>query len=143
MDRPAYAGGMTSAPEPLIFGLDHVQVEAPPGHEAQARAFYGDFLGLAELLKPLPLQANGGVWFALPDGRQLHTGVAKEFVPLLKGHPCLRCADLQAFLAHALAFGVAVQEDLQLAPLRRLYLNDPFGNRLEVVEGSHFSKPLV
>jgi catechol 2,3-dioxygenase-like lactoylglutathione lyase family enzyme len=134
---------VTSAPEPLILGLDHVQLEAPPGHEVQARAFYGEFLGLPELLKPTALRSNGGVWFALPDGRQLHTGVVKAFTPLLKGHPCLRCADLAAFLVRALAFGVAVQEDLQLAPLRRLFLNDPFGNRLEVVEGSHVSEPLV
>ena len=134
---------MTSAPERLILGLDHLQLEAPPGHEAQARAFYSDFLGLPELLKPLALRSNGGVWFALPGGQQLHTGAVKAFTPLLKGHPCLRCADLEAFLARALAFGVGVQEDRQLFPLRRLYLNDPFGNRLEVVEGSHSSDPLV
>lgn len=134
---------MSSPAVPLILGLDHVQLEAPPGHEAQARAFYGEFLGLPELLKPLALRPNGGVWFALPDGRQLHTGVVSGFAPLLKGHPCLRCADLQSFLARADAFGIEVQEDRQLAPLRRVYLHDPFGNRLEVVEGGHASELLT
>ncbi len=131
---------MSELPKPGIVGLDHVQIEGPPGHEAQARAFYGDFLGLPELLKPAVLQPNGGVWFALPDGRQLHTGTVQAFVPRVKGHPCLRCTDLEQLLARAEGFGIAVQEDRQLAPLRRLFLNDPFGNRLEVVQGEHPSE---
>ena len=57
-------------PEPY---LDHVQIAAPPGCEAQARHFYGELLGLAELRKPPPLQPRGGVWFALGEV-QLHIG---------------------------------------------------------------------
>jgi catechol 2,3-dioxygenase-like lactoylglutathione lyase family enzyme len=32
--------------------LDHVQIAAPPGCEAQARRFYGELLGLSEVEKP-------------------------------------------------------------------------------------------
>jgi extradiol dioxygenase family protein len=32
-----------------VTGLDHVQLAAPPGGEAQARRFFGELLGLAEL----------------------------------------------------------------------------------------------
>ena len=64
---------------PLLTGLDHVQIEAPAGCEPQARAFYAGVLGLPELRKPAPLEARGGCWFALPDGRQLHVGVTPEF----------------------------------------------------------------
>lgn len=134
---------MSDVVSPLISGLDHVQIEAPPGHEAAARSFYGAFLGLPELLKPSPLLANGGVWFGLPDGRQLHTGVVPDFVPRTKGHPCLRCTDLEAVVRRAEAMGLPVQEDTQLAPLRRVFLADPFGNRLEVVEGWHVGEPLA
>jgi catechol 2,3-dioxygenase-like lactoylglutathione lyase family enzyme len=112
----------------LIGGLDHVQIEAPPGHEAQARAFYGGFLGLSELQKP--------------EGTQLHTGVVGDFEPRKKGHLCLRCTDLNAVLERAQAFGIDATEDIQLAPLRRAFLHDPFGNRLEVVEGGHEHLPL-
>ncbi|WP_424949570.1 glyoxalase [Deinococcus sp.] len=103
---------------------------------------YGHFLGLPELLEPAVLQPNGGVWFALPDGRQLHTGTVQNFAPRRKGHPCLRCTDLETVLARAETFGISAQEDHQLAPLRRLFLNDPFGNRLELVEGEHPSELL-
>lgn len=121
---------------PFISGLDHVQVEAPPGCEADARAFFGAFLGLPELLKPEALRARGGVWFALPDGRQLHVGVTPDFVPREKGHPALRCPDLAAFQTHRDAHSVPCQPDAE-AGVPRVFLQDPFGNRLEVVEGGH------
>lgn len=120
----------------LITGLDHFQVEAPAGCEADARAFYGNFLGLPELRKPAAFLNNGGVWFALPDGRQLHVGVAPDFVPREKGHPALRCDDIGAFGAHCTAHGVPYVSDAE-AGIPRVFLKDIFGNRLEVVEGSH------
>jgi catechol 2,3-dioxygenase-like lactoylglutathione lyase family enzyme len=51
-----------------IAGLDHVQLAAPAGCEAAARAFFCDLLGLEELEKPEALRPRGGVWFGLPDG---------------------------------------------------------------------------
>ncbi len=126
----------------LISGLDHVQIEAPPGHEADARAFYGDFLGLPELEKPEALRPNGGVWFGLPGGQQLHTGTVPDFSPRRKGHLCLRCGDLNALTERADTFGITLLPDVQLAPLLRVFLQDPFGNRLEVVEGGHGTVPL-
>lgn len=125
----------------LITGLDHVQVEAPAGCEAEARAFFGAFLGLPELLKPEALRARGGAWFALPDGRQLHVGVAPDFLPREKGHPALRCADLTAFQARCDAQGIEYRADAE-AGVPRVFLRDPFGNRLEVVEGSPAAMPL-
>lgn len=120
----------------LITGLDHVLIEAPVGCEPTAREFFGAFLGLAELQKPEPLRAFGGVWFALPDGRQMHIGVTPDFVPRKKGHPALRCADLAVFRAHCDHHAVAYTPD-QAAGVPRLYLSDPFGNRLEIVQGAH------
>lgn len=118
-----------------------MQIEAPAGCEQQASAFFGDFLGMPELLKPEGLRTRGGVWFGLPDGRQLHIGVAPDFVPREKGHPALRCADLAAFQAHCDAHAVAYRTDAE-AGVPRVFLKDPFGNRLEVVEGAHPSQPL-
>jgi catechol 2,3-dioxygenase-like lactoylglutathione lyase family enzyme len=124
----------------LITGLDHVQIEAPVGCEAEARAFFGAFLGLPELQKPAALRGRRGAWFALPDRRQLHVGVTPDFVPREKGHPALRCTDLAAFQAHCGAHGVSCQADAE-AGVPRVFLRDPFGNRLEVVGGAHESVP--
>ncbi len=118
----------------LLTGLDHVQIEAPAGCEDAARTFFGEFLDLPELQKPPVLASRGGVWFGLPDGRQLHIGVTQDFVAREKGHPALRCADLDAFTRRAAEFGILVKADTELFPLRRVFLRDPWGNRLEVLE---------
>lgn len=116
----------------LIMGLDHVLIEAPEGYEAKARSFFGDFLGLGECPKPPALQARGGVWFDLPDGRQLHIGVASDFVARKKGHPALRCLDLETFKAHCDQHNVPFKPDDSLET-PRVFIEDPFGNRLEVL----------
>jgi catechol 2,3-dioxygenase-like lactoylglutathione lyase family enzyme len=116
--------------------LHHVQVAAPSGCEAQARHFYGELLGLAEIEKPAGLARRGGAWFALASGAQLHVGVAEPFVPALKAHPALRLAGvgaLEQLAARLSGAGLAVAWDDELPGVRRFFTADPFGNRLEVL----------
>lgn len=117
----------------LLNGLDHVLIEAPEGCEAAARDFFTGVLGLAEQQKPAALQKNGGAWFALPDGKQLHVGVTKAFVPRQKGHVALSCADLEAVKAVLAAHAIPCRNDEE-AGIPRVFLQDPWGNRLEIVE---------
>jgi catechol 2,3-dioxygenase-like lactoylglutathione lyase family enzyme len=112
-----------------VVGLDHVQVAAPSGCEADARRFYGETLGLEELEKPASLAARGGCWFRA-GAQQLHVGVEQDFAPARKAHPALAVADLDA-LAGRLA---DVRWDDELPGVRRFYTHDPFGNRLEFVQ---------
>lgn len=126
----------------LLTGLDHVLIEAPGGCEDAARTFFGGLLGLTELQKPAELQKNGGAWFLLPDGRQLHIGVTPEFMPRRKGHPGLRTHDLNAVKAHLDAHHVPYRADTE-AGVPRIFLQDPWGNRLEIVQGQHESVPLT
>ena len=108
--------------------LDHVQVAAPPGCEAEARRFYGELLGLPEVEKPEALRARGGVWFD-----QLHIGVEEEFQPARKAHPALRADDLDALAERLTAAGARVQWDDALPGIRRFYTSDPWGNRIELL----------
>jgi catechol 2,3-dioxygenase-like lactoylglutathione lyase family enzyme len=109
--------------------LDHVQLALPEGGEAAARRFYGELLGLAEVAKPEPLRASGGVWFE-PG---LHLGIEDDFRPALKAHPALRMADLDAAADRLEAAGADVEWDERWPGVRRLYTHDPFGNRLELL----------
>jgi catechol 2,3-dioxygenase-like lactoylglutathione lyase family enzyme len=107
--------------------IDHVQLAAPPGSEAAARAFYGGVLGLEEVEKPEPLRARGGVWFRLGAGQELHVGVDPDFSPANKAHPAFAVDDLDALAARI----GDVSWDDALPQARRFYARDPFGNRLE------------
>ena len=117
-----------------IVGLDHVQIAAPEGCEAQARRFYGELLGLPELPKPEPLRARGGVWFEA-GAQQLHVGVEEGFQPARKAHPAFRveAAALDALAARLGAAGAEVIWDHALVDVRRFYVADPWGNRVELL----------
>ena len=116
-----------------IVGLDHVQLAMPPGGEEKARWFYAGVLGLTEVEKPEPLRARGGCWFAGED-TQIHLGVQPDFVPATKAHPALRVANLEEARRRFLEFDVAIIPDRSGLGVRRFYVDDPFGNRLEFLQ---------
>lgn len=106
----------------------------PAGREDEARGFYSGLLGLKELEKPVTLVGRGGAWFALPDGRQLHLGVEEPFGASRKAHPAFVVSSLDGLAVGMEAAGFEVRWDEGLAPRRRFYGEDPFGNRLEFLE---------
>ena len=113
-----------------VTGIDHVQVAAPPGCEAEARAFYGELLGLEELPKPAALAAGGGCWFRA-GGQELHVGVEREFAPARKAHPGFVVEDLDGLRTRLAARGIETTDDGSIPGVRRFHAADPFGNRLE------------
>ena len=117
----------------MIEGLDHVQLAMPCGGEERTRGYFAGLLGLAEVEKPPALAGRGGVWFALPDGRQLHLGVDEPFRPGEKAHPAFVCGALDELARRLGEGGYAVRWDEGLAPRRWFYGEDPFGNRVEFI----------
>ncbi len=117
-----------------VTGLDHVQLAMPAGGEGKARAFYAGLLGLREVAKPPELAGRGGCWFEGP-GLALHLGVEAPFSPARKAHPALFVADLDAAARALAAAGVAFAPDAALPGVRRGYTHDPFGNRIELIQG--------
>ena len=115
-----------------LLALDHVQLAMPPGGEDRARAFYGGLLGLEERVKPPVLAARGGCWFSNGDV-QIHLGVEEGFRAARKAHPALRVWDLDALVAGIDRAGRSVRWDDELPGVRRCYVDDPFGNRLELM----------
>ena len=116
-----------------IRSIDHVQLAMPAGEEARARAFYSDALGLPEIPKPPHLAARGGCWFE-SDTVKIHLGVDKEFRPARKAHPALLVEGLAKLIERLRAGGYTLVDDEPLAGYDRIYADDPFGNRLELME---------
>ena len=119
----------------MLQGIDHVQLAAPPGCEADARRFFGEGLGLEEVEKPEPLRARGGVWFRC-GAQQLHIGVEQEFAPARKAHPAFQVAGYEALLDRLRAAGIEATPDESIPGLRRAFVSDPWGNRIELLDGS-------
>lgn len=117
----------------VVLGIDHVQLAMPRDGEAAARAFYGRLLGFTEVAKPPQLGARGGVWMVGP-GTHLHLGVDHAFRPATKAHLALVVADLERVRETLATAGVDIVQDDPGLDIARLYVADPFGNRLELVD---------
>lgn len=123
----------------MIVGIDHVQVAITSGGEAKARDFYGRVLGLAEIEKPRALGARGGVWFAC-GSQQLHCGVEDPVAPSRR-HPALLTDDIDAARETLAAAGFPVIPDDLVPGVARFYTEDPFGNRLEIMQRQRVGQP--
>ena len=117
----------------MLTGLHHVQVACPAGSEDALRAFYGGVLGMTEVEKPPVLAARGRC--LVPVGRRgdpLRRGGRLPAGP--QGAPGLLTADLDGLAAACEAAGHPVEWDPDFPGHRRLYVSDPVGNRLELLE---------
>ena len=115
-----------------ILAIEHVQLAMPAGEEEAARVFYRDLLGIAETEKPPHLAKRGGCWFE--DGPvKIHLGVEADFRPARKAHPALVVDDVLALAERLKAAGVRVVDDEPLEGWDRVYADDPFGNRIELM----------
>lgn len=116
-----------------VLAVDHVQLAMPAGEEERARAFYRGVLGIEETPKPPHLAVRGGVWFE-EGALKIHLGVEKEFRPAKKAHPALLVEGLGELVEKCRAAGYEVVSDEPLEGYQRVYVSDPFGNRIELME---------
>lgn len=116
-----------------LVALDHVQLAAPKDSESKAIEFYNGILGLPVVKKPETLEKNGGVWFS--NGViNLHIGIEEPFIPAKKAHPAFVVEDLEKTKQILNEKSVPFKEDFLLPGANRIYVHDPFGNRIELLE---------
>jgi hypothetical protein len=116
-----------------ITAIDHVQLAMPAGQEAEARKFYEQTLGIPEVPKPPELARRGGCWFER-GSLKVHLGVEAEFRAAKKAHPAFLVEDLSTLKSALAAAGYKMKTDEPLEGYDRIYADDPFGNRIELME---------
>jgi catechol 2,3-dioxygenase-like lactoylglutathione lyase family enzyme len=116
-----------------IMRVEHVQLAMPAGGEDQARGFYSGLLGIPEVPKPPNLARRGGCWFERGE-LKVHLGVEADFRPARKAHPAFLVENLASLVRALRDAGHAVVDDELLEGFERVYISDPFGNRIELME---------
>ena len=117
----------------MAISLHHAQVFYPPGEEAKARDFYQKSLGLAEIARPATLADRDGIWFAAPPGH-VHLSADRDLALHPRRHFALRVDDLDATRARLARGGARFEEATPIPGWRRVYVFDPFGNKIELDE---------
>ncbi|MGW4795553.1 glyoxalase, partial [Nonomuraea sp. NPDC004297] len=97
--------------------------------EPRLREFYAGVLGLREVPKPPGLAGRGGVWFR-GEGVEVHLGIEEDFRPARKAHPAFLVDDLDVYRGK---LPDATSDDL-FPGYRRIYVADPVGNRIELLQ---------
>jgi hypothetical protein len=79
--------------------------------------------------------ASGGhrCWFERAD-LKVHLGVDANFRPATKAHPAFIVEGLPSLVDRLRAAGYRVMDDEPLDDFDRSYVDDPFGNRIELME---------
>ena len=81
------------------------------------------------------LAVRGGCWFEDGD-LKVHLGVEPDFRPATKAHPAFIVDEIRGIAGIVAAAGLAVKEDEPLKGHDRVYVTDPFGNRIELMQPS-------
>jgi catechol 2,3-dioxygenase-like lactoylglutathione lyase family enzyme len=116
-----------------VIGVHHVQLAMPVGGEDDARRFYSGLLEIPEVQKPVELAKRGGAWFETSAVR-VHLGVEADFRPARKAHPGLLVENLESLAMRLRDAGYEVVGAEPMAGFNYIYVHDPFGNRLELLE---------
>lgn len=116
-----------------LVGVHHVLLGCPADSEPALRAFYAGVLGMREVAKPPALAARGGAWFR-SGAVELHLGVEADFRPARKAHPGLLTDHLDELVSRLRESGVEARWDEDFPGYRRCYVDDPVGNRIELLQ---------
>lgn len=123
-----------------VVKIQHVSIPMPPGGMGQARAFFGDTLGLEEKPVPAVLNPEEIVWFRLGDGDQeLHVFTETGDVRSQGQHLCIQVDNATTWRESLTSRGVTIEETDAIVNRPRFFIRDPFGNRIEItqIEGEY------
>lgn len=117
-----------------IQGVHHIMITV--GDIAVAKKFYESVLGLKEV--DCPIKDGERVWFKL-GSQELHVNLHKEFRAGISHFALsVKPDEYHKYYAQVKSSGYEKIGQSRLYKednLRRFYLDDPFGNTIEVIDG--------
>src|SRR5262245_19030435 len=118
------------SPSLTIAKIDHVSVLITDVE--RSRRFYRDILGLREINKPKTFDFVA-LWFDLGD-QHVHLLLKEEPDAISPRHFALRVKDAAAARRYFTEQDIATQETNLIYGADRFFINDPDGNRIEIIQ---------
>ena len=122
-----------------VTQIDHVSVLIT--NSERSRGFYRDVLGLREIAKPKTFDFRV-LWFDLGN-QQLHLLLKSQPDTISPRHFALRVADAQLARTHFRNHGIAIDETTPIPHCDRFFVQDPDGNRIEVIQWLRHYDPVA
>ncbi len=113
-----------------VTQIDHVSVLITDLE--RSRRFYRDLLGLREIAKPRTFTFKV-LWFDLGN-QQLHLLQKEQADTRSPRHFALRVRDVAAARSYLRERGIATDETTLIPGADRFFINDPDGNRIEIIQ---------
>jgi len=122
-----------------VTQIDHVSVIITDLE--RSRRFYRDVLGLKEIAKPKTFDFVV-IWFDLGN-QQLHLLLKEQADTRSPRHFALRVKDVPAARAYFRERGIRFDETTPIPAADRVFINDPDGNRIEIIQWLEPYNPAV
>lgn len=123
---------MTDDQYPFL-GVHHVLIGVPPDKKEEAKRYYEEVLGFVPLASPLERSGDGSMWWYECGDAEFHVALVKDFQPHVRPHAAIRVRDLPALRERLKAHGIEPRVDYSYRGHWRIYVVDPWNNRLEFI----------
>jgi catechol 2,3-dioxygenase-like lactoylglutathione lyase family enzyme len=119
-----------------VLRLQHTSIPMPADGREAARRFFGEALGMTEVIPPSSLDRDRLVWFkAGPDGHEVHLYVDEGMDRRSSAqHLCLQVDDIEAYRSRMTQLGIEINETQAIHNRPRFFVDDPFGNMIELTQ---------
>ena len=118
---------------PQFQGVHHVMVGVPPDQKEAAQRYYEDVLGFVPVASPLESAGSGNLWWYECGASELHVALVPDYRAHVRPHTAIQVQDLPAFRERLLRHGIETRLDYSYVGCWRIYIVDPWNNRLEFI----------
>lgn len=126
---------MSDATGSAFLGVHHVLVAVPTDQKAEAKQFYEEVLGFVPVVSPLESGGgSGNLWWYECGDSELHVALVPDYTAHVRPHVAIRITNLSAFRERLLQHGIETRLDYNYGGSWRIYVVDPWHNRLEFIE---------
>jgi hypothetical protein len=108
-------------------------ITVPQDQKDAAMRFYEGVLGFQPVASPLEGGGGGRLWWYQCGDAELHVALLEDFQRHVRPHPAIRVRDLPALRERLRAHGIEARLNYSYVGHWRIYIVDPWGNRLEFI----------